>query len=117
MELRRWTSTDGSTKMANTYTVGTSRLVELAEVQMRYIEQCWNEWGYLDDTQVDLSSFLEEFCIDSKMYEAMKDSYHDAVRKSLEESGIILFEEHRDKDYGGDLYSIVPEYEYLFPEA
>lgn len=94
-----------------------SKNVELTDIELAYIEQCRNEWGWLDDTMVDLTEFCESKNFPADAYTSIKDDAHRLIRNELEGKGVILFEESRPESQGGDLYSIPAEAEHLFKEA
>lgn len=62
----------------------------LTRLEQAFIEDCYNSWGWLDDSSID--------------YDCPK---WKGVKSSLEQKGIIYQEED-------DLYGINPEYDHLF---
>lgn len=98
--------------------------VKLTKLEQAYIDQCWNEWGWLDDTDVDFFQYATKgvskdfgFAIWRADVRAKAEKMKAAVKASLEKKGIIYFEEHRTASEGGDLWGISEKYEHLFQEA
>lgn len=98
--------------------------VKFTELEQAYIDQCWNEWGFLDDSDVNLFKYATKGISKDFGYSTWKadvqakaNKMKAAVKASLEKKGIIYLEEHRTAAEGGDLWAISQKYDYLFPEC
>ena len=98
--------------------------IKFTKLEQAYIDQCFNEWGFLDDSEVNLFQYVTKGVSKDFGYatwkadvQAKANKVKAAVKASLAKKGIIYLEEHRTEAEGGDLWAISQKYDHLFEEV